>query len=289
MKKYLSENAIKDRLRNLALEQKREFNNLLKQLYLERFLSRLAQSDFADHFVFKGGQLLSYYLKIGRETKDLDFLFQQFKMQSADIESIFKNICDVNIEDGFKTAFLSITPLKQPHMMHHGFRIIIKIQYIKGTLKDNLQIDLGIGDTVISKKLVIPLLMYDSEPFFENKISLQVYPPEFIFAEKLTAILSKGQMNSRMKDFHDLILMIRQSDLLKINQLKRAINQVFNHKKMEKKFSIEFDDSSYQRLEQYWKQHQLGLRKSIKELKLPDNFKSLVSELNIFLSKKIKS
>ena len=42
MKKYLSENAIKDRLKNLALEQKREFNKLLKQLYLERFLARLA-------------------------------------------------------------------------------------------------------------------------------------------------------------------------------------------------------------------------------------------------------
>lgn len=52
--KTLSENAIKDRLKNLAFEQKREFNNLLKQLYLERFLARLAQSDFADHFIFKG-------------------------------------------------------------------------------------------------------------------------------------------------------------------------------------------------------------------------------------------
>lgn len=287
MKKYPSENAIKDRLKNLALEQKREFNNLLKQLYLERFLARLAQSDFADHFIFKGGQLLSYYLKIGRETKDLDFLVQQVKTQSADIESIFRNICSVNIEDGFKTVFLSITILKQPHMIHHGFRIIIKIQHIKGTLKDNLQIDLGVGDTVISKKLAIPLLLYNSEPFFEDKISLQVYPPEFIFAEKLTAIISRGKATSRMKDFHDVILMIRKSNLLKINLLKEAVNQVFHHKKLEKKFPIEFDDVSYQRLEEYWKQHQRGLRKLAKDLKLPDRFKDLVSELNAFLSKTI--
>ncbi|MDE0150878.1 MAG: nucleotidyl transferase AbiEii/AbiGii toxin family protein [Bdellovibrionales bacterium] len=88
MKKYLSENAIKDRLKNLAFEQKREFNNLLKQLYLERFLARLAQSEFADHFVFKGGQLLSYYLKIGRETKDLDFLVQQIRTQSNEDTTI---------------------------------------------------------------------------------------------------------------------------------------------------------------------------------------------------------
>ena len=173
-------------------------------------------------------------------------------------------------------------------MIHHGFRIIIKIQHIKGTLKDNLQIDLGVGDTVISKKLAIPLLLYNSKPFFEDKISLQVYPPEFIFAEKLTAIISRGKTTSRMKDFHDVILMIRKANLLKMKQLKEAVNQVFHHKKLEKKFPIEFDDVSYQRLEEYWKQHQRGLRKLAKDLKLPDSFKDLVSELNIFLSEHIK-
>ena len=151
-----------------------------------------------------------------------------------------------------------------------------------------MQIDLGIGDTVISKKLAIPLLMYNSEHFFENQIFLQAYPPEFIFAEKLTAIISKGQTNSRMKDFHDMILMSRKPDLLKANQLKEAVNQVFNHKKMEKKFPIEYNDSSYQNLEKLWKQHQLGLRKLAKDLKLPDSFKDLISELNVFLSEHIK-
>ena len=79
MKKFLSENKIKDQLKKLAIEQRRDFNSLLKQLHLERFLARLARSKFTDHFVFKGGQLLSYYLKIGRETKDLDFLIQEFR------------------------------------------------------------------------------------------------------------------------------------------------------------------------------------------------------------------
>ena len=42
--KILSENAIKDRLRNLANEQGKSVNELLKKLYLERFLARLAKS-----------------------------------------------------------------------------------------------------------------------------------------------------------------------------------------------------------------------------------------------------
>ena len=140
---------------------------------------------------------------------------------------------------------------------------------------------------MISKKLAIPLLLYNSESFSEDKISLQVYPPEFIFAEKLTAIISRGQTTSRMKDFHDVILMIREPNLLQVSQLKEAVSQVFHHKKLEKKFPIEFDDVSYQRLEEYWKQHQRGLRKLAKDLKLPDSFKDLVSELNIFILKTI--
>jgi hypothetical protein len=64
----ISENAIKDRLKNVAREQGTTVTDLLKRLYLERFLARLAKSSDADKFIFKGGNLLSYFMEIGRET-----------------------------------------------------------------------------------------------------------------------------------------------------------------------------------------------------------------------------
>ena len=48
------------------------FNECWKQLLLERFLTRLAGSTFANQFIFKGGFLLAYLLDIARETTDLD-------------------------------------------------------------------------------------------------------------------------------------------------------------------------------------------------------------------------
>jgi len=77
--KTLSENAIKDRLRNLANEQGKSVNELLKKLYLERFLARLAKSNFKNQLIFKGGYLLRYYIKIGRETKDKELKPHQYK------------------------------------------------------------------------------------------------------------------------------------------------------------------------------------------------------------------
>ena len=63
----ISEDALKDRLKNLAKEKGIAVSELLKKLYLERFLARLARSDYSDKLIFKGGHLLGYYLAIGRQ------------------------------------------------------------------------------------------------------------------------------------------------------------------------------------------------------------------------------
>ena len=286
--KTLSENAIKDRLRNLANEQGKSVNELLKKLYLERFLARLSKSKFTDQLIFKGGYLLRYYIKIGRETKDLDFLFTQLNTEIPAIKKIFQNICSLNIKDGFSITVFKIELLDHPHMTHPGFRVILQIKHTKGTLKDNLQIDIGVGDVVNAKVLAMSLLKYKSEPFFEEKISLKAYPPEFIFAEKLIAIISKGNINSRMKDFHDLTLMSRNTNLLKINQLKKIVNQVFKHKGMEKQFPIKFSKSDYEQFEKRWEQYREKNKLAIKETNLPKKFEKVVSELNNFLSEHIK-
>ncbi len=49
------------------------FNQVWKQLLLERFLARLSHSKHQQKFIFKGGLLLAQYLMIGRETADIDF------------------------------------------------------------------------------------------------------------------------------------------------------------------------------------------------------------------------
>lgn len=70
-------------------------------------------------------------------------------------------------------------------------------------MKDKIQIDVGVGDAVEPKNLKIKLFQYRGKPFFEEAISLLVYPIETIFAEKLETVISKGAGNSRMKDYHD--------------------------------------------------------------------------------------
>ncbi|WP_202972541.1 nucleotidyl transferase AbiEii/AbiGii toxin family protein [Legionella drozanskii] len=57
---------------------------------------------------------------------------------------------------------------------------------------------------------------------------MEVYPVETIFAEKLETIISRGAANSRMKDYHDLLLLCREDGLLDKARLKNNIDQTIS-------------------------------------------------------------
>lgn len=69
----MTEQGLKARLHIIAEETNIGFNECWKRLIFERFLTRLSLSRLSDKFVLKGGFLLSFLIKIGRETNDLDF------------------------------------------------------------------------------------------------------------------------------------------------------------------------------------------------------------------------
>ncbi|MBA3603718.1 MAG: nucleotidyl transferase AbiEii/AbiGii toxin family protein [Parachlamydiaceae bacterium] len=197
----MNEQALKDRLQTIAKEKNIPFNACWKQLLLERFLTRLARSSHVDKFIFKGGFLLSYMMKIGRETVGLDFLLTRMNADVKPLQEIFEEIAAIPSDDGFTFSFDNIDLLAQPHMEYPGYRTIFKAAFAK--MKDKIHVDVGIGDAVEPLHRELKLFQYRGKPFFEESISLLVYPIETIFAEKLETVLSKGSRNSRMKDFHD--------------------------------------------------------------------------------------
>jgi len=96
-----------------------------------------------------------------------------------------------------------------------------------------LSIDIGGGDVFVSKSLEIQL-MRAKKPLFEKSINLISYTPEYIFSEKLEAILQLGNANSRMKDFYDCYRLIEENILNK-NLLKTAIHKTMKHRNTELK------------------------------------------------------
>lgn len=113
---------------------------------LERFLARLSRSAHVNKFIFKGGFLLSYLMKIGRETVDLDFLLIRMNAEVKGLQEVFEEIVSIPSDDGFTFSFENIEILSQPHMEYPGYRTIFKVSFAK--MKDKIHVDVGVGDVV---------------------------------------------------------------------------------------------------------------------------------------------
>ena len=279
----MNEQALKARLKHIAKEQGKNFNEIWKLLVLERFLARLSRSEYSDKFIFKGGLLLSYYLIIGRETIDIDLLARRLNAEKSHVEQIMRDICLLHLNDGFQMQFINLDDLDHQHMNYPGFQVRIAVQF--GVMTDKFYVDIGVGDAVEPVSLTWTPFMYKEKPLFEDAISLEVYPVETIFAEKLETIISRGAANSRMKDYHDLLLLCRESELIDKDRLKNNIVQTFQNRGTVFSVPIQFQSDELERIQLLWSGHLRVLGASRTQLLgLPEDIETVIDDLNQWLS-----
>lgn len=278
----MNESALKDRLKILAKDKARTFNEVWKQLLLERFLARLSRSPHHEHFIFKGGLLLAQRIQIGRETTDIDLLMTRIRAERPAIQTAFRDIAAVKVADNFAFTLSGVEELTQPHMEYTGFRITLDARL--GKMRDKIQVDVGVGDAVEPVEVRFHPFEHRGKPIFEGEITLLTYPVETIFAEKLETILSKGAINSRMKDYHDLTLMIREDGLLNITTLKPAVTATFQTRGTALRLPIAFDAAGMESLERLWSAHLGGLGAFRAKLALPDKMEGVIGEINAWLA-----
>lgn len=153
-------------------------------------------------------------------------------------------------------------------------------------MQDKIQIDIGIGDIVEPVESNFNPFEYKGKPIFAGEISLYVYPPEAIFSEKLETIISKGVINSRMKDYHDLLVMIREPNFLNAEKLTSSIQATFNRRGTPISLSINFDTAGMQSLQALWSNHLRGLGVFRERLNLPDQISDAINEINDWVNLK---
>lgn len=279
----MNEQALKARLKHIGKEKGKSFNEVWKLLILERFLARLSRSDYSNQFIFKGGLLLSSYLIIGRETIDIDLLARRLNAEKSHVEQIMRAICLLNLHDGFQMQFINLEDLDHQHMNYPGFQARVAVQF--GVMSDTFYVDIGVGDAVEPVSLTWPSFIYKDKPLFDGLISLEVYPVETIFAEKLETLISRGAANSRMKDYHDLLLLCRESSLIDRALLKDNIVQTFQNRGTVFSIPVQFKADELDRMQPLWSGHlrALGAHRA-QVLGLPEKMVAIIDELNQWLS-----
>jgi predicted nucleotidyltransferase component of viral defense system len=278
------ERSLKDRIKAIAKAQNRAFNDLWKTLVLERFLVRLARSDKLDHLIFKGGFLLSKYLRLGRETADLDFSLKQSASSIESVRGLVEEILSLQSEDGFTFTQVNVNEMNHPHMEYPGYEV--SAIACLGQTRTTIKIDLGIGDKVSPESRSIELLALNNKPLFETEISLQVYPLSYIFAEKLEAVVYRGGTNSRMKDFYDISLISVLPEFDRIGS-SSIVRSVFEHRKTAATTELKYDDQAIGVLSRSWRRFLGALEDEFSE-SVPSEFNEVVVKINALLEQVFK-
>ncbi len=235
------EASVKAQLKNKAKEKNRPFAEILQYYGMERFLYRFSKSKYADKFVLKGALLFAVWqIPERRITLDIDFL-GHFDNQVAAIETVLRDVCNVSVDpDGIKFDSTIVRGRKiKEDADYEGVRV--KFTGFLDRARIPMQIDVGFGDIVYPKTTVIdyPAILDFPKP------RLSGYSQESVISEKFEAMIKLGLLNSRMKDFYDIWLMMRQFEFKGTN-ITNAIVKTFNHRKTDiPKNKPLFDDEIY--------------------------------------------
>ena len=214
--------SVRQRLLNLREKTGEDFMALLGQFAIERFLYRLSCSLLAERFVLKGAMLFRVWSgSLHRPTKDVDLLAFGEPTPAA-VTSIILQILTTAVEDDgivFDIESIHAEEIRE-NEEYGGIRVTFTATLDKALIP--LQADIGFGDVITpaAEDRVYPVLIDMAAP------RLRMYPVETVVAEKLQAAVRLGMINSRMKDFYDLLVIFRQypyDDRL----LTRAVAQTF--------------------------------------------------------------
>lgn len=182
-----------------------DFNAILVQYAIERLIDRLSRSVESSRFVLKGAMLFRVWTgELHRPTKDVDFL--GYGDPSPDVVAdAIRVIVSVESEDGLRFDPESITAEEiRETQDYDGVRVTVTAYLAHVPI--TVRIDVGFGDAITPEaaKRRFPTLLGHSAPM------IRAYPPETSIAEKVEAMCKLGIINSRLKDYYDVIMISRR-------------------------------------------------------------------------------
>lgn len=211
---------LKAKIKNISKEKNISAQLVLQNYMMERFIERIALSDFQDQMIIKGGLLISSIVGLdSRATMDIDMTLKGKPVNEAFILDYINEISRININDEVKFDVVSITEIREMDD-YFGFRVSL-IAGI-GTMKIPLKIDITTGDKIIPSEI-----SYEYPLMFENRsIKIKAYNLETILSEKIETIISRGNQNTRMRDFYDVYILLKlKSKNIDYNILRLAIEE----------------------------------------------------------------
>lgn len=193
---------IKGRIKSVAKQNNADARTLMRIYMMERFLERLAQSEYRDNFIIKGGILVTAMIGVAhRSTMDIDTSMKNLNLSAEDALRVVNQVKGIDLDDGVSFEVKDVSNIMD-EMEYPGIRVTMNANV--GRLITPLKIDISTGDVITPRAIEFnyDLLLED------RSISLWSYNLETILAEKLQTVLARGILNTRMRDFYDIRMLL---------------------------------------------------------------------------------
>ena len=214
--------SFKARMKNLAVEMGLRPQTVIQNFMFERFLERLAKSDYRNNFVVKGGVLISAIIGLkARSTMDMDTTVIDLPMTQRSIRHAIAKIASTDIGDDVRFSVVGIGKIRIQVEGYEGIRV--KLQASFHSINIRFSIDVTKGDAITPK----PESQTFTSCFTErSKYSLLAYTVETILAEKCEAILKRNVVGTRPRDYYD-VYMLTHLKKIRPRIFKKALHETF--------------------------------------------------------------
>ena len=214
------------RLLNIARGSDRPFNDLVQLYAAERWLYRLGQSPYGERFILKGAlMLLVWKAPVVRPTRDIDLL-GRVSNELRSVRSVITEICRTPVQDdGLVFGANGVTTERIAEDADYA-GVRAKFRGMLDTTRIAMQVDIGFSDVITPGATEISYPAILDQP----RAQLHAYNRETVVAEKLEAMVSLGELNSRMKDFFDVWLLARNFDF-EGGTLSEAVRRTFRQRR----------------------------------------------------------
>jgi predicted nucleotidyltransferase component of viral defense system len=209
------------RIRSLSKKIQVAPQILIRFYLMERLLERISMSKYKRHFILKGGMLVASMVGIEtRSTMDIDALMKGIAVSEGSIREIFGELAAMDGESGIAMSVADVREIRE-EAEYTGFRVSVDASFDK--IRQNFKVDISVGDAIVPDAVE-----YGYQMLLEDRsIEIFAYRLETVLAEKLETILSRGVVNTRMRDFYDVFILLKIFEKrIDMAQLKEALGAV---------------------------------------------------------------
>lgn len=211
---------LKAAISKMAKEKHIPAQLVMQNYMLERLLERIAHSRYQGNFILKGGLLIASMVGLhSRATMDMDATIRNHPVNENSIKKMFEEIISIPIDDDITFSFQDVGEIRK-NDAYGGYRVSLTANFLP--MKVPLKLDITTGDKITPKAVEYKYPMM----FNDGTLEIFAYNLETILAEKLETVISRGDQNTRPRDFYDIFILSKlKGDQINCTILRQAVSE----------------------------------------------------------------